>query len=216
MEALQGRDGDKDDNCLLAVANFDLFQIQSQHASSRMTLQSLDRFPPYSACFHGCFDVMAVERGGVVPKATARLPALQCAINPPKKCDDARHAATTRPRSQTSAEQEFRRGFEATPMRAAEWCINQRILTSRAETNCRGRRATLRSAVLVSRSYSAPAMLVSSSEGFWRDGLFGAILLSWGALMMAVVDDDRVGRKPSNRFRREKLEALDCARFGGC
>jgi hypothetical protein len=36
VEALQGRDGDKDDNSLLAVANFDLIQIQSQHASSRM------------------------------------------------------------------------------------------------------------------------------------------------------------------------------------
>lgn len=46
VEALQGRDGDKDDNCLLAVANFDLFQIQSQHASSRMTPQSLDRSRP--------------------------------------------------------------------------------------------------------------------------------------------------------------------------
>jgi hypothetical protein len=28
VEALQRRDGDKDDNSLLAVANFDLFQIQ--------------------------------------------------------------------------------------------------------------------------------------------------------------------------------------------
>lgn len=27
VEALQGRDGDKDDNSLLAVANFDLFKI---------------------------------------------------------------------------------------------------------------------------------------------------------------------------------------------
>ena len=65
--------------------------------------------------------------------------------------------------------------------------FSQRFLTSRADTNCRGRRATFRSAVLVSRSYRAPAMLVSSSDGFWRDGLFGAILLSWGELMIAVV-----------------------------
>ena len=36
VETLQGRDGDKDDNCLLAVANFDLVKTQSQHASSRM------------------------------------------------------------------------------------------------------------------------------------------------------------------------------------
>lgn len=35
MEALQGRDGDKDDNSLLAVANLDLIKIPSQHASSR-------------------------------------------------------------------------------------------------------------------------------------------------------------------------------------
>jgi hypothetical protein len=35
VEARQGRDGDKDDNSLLAVANFDLIQTQSQHASSR-------------------------------------------------------------------------------------------------------------------------------------------------------------------------------------
>lgn len=35
VEALQGWDGDKNDNSLLAVANLDL-KIQSQHASSRI------------------------------------------------------------------------------------------------------------------------------------------------------------------------------------
>lgn len=35
VETLQGRDGDKDDYSLLAVANFDLIKTQSQHASSR-------------------------------------------------------------------------------------------------------------------------------------------------------------------------------------
>ena len=35
VEALQGRNGDKDGNSLLAVANFDLIKTQSQHASSR-------------------------------------------------------------------------------------------------------------------------------------------------------------------------------------
>jgi hypothetical protein len=35
VEAGQGRDGDKNDNSLLAVANFDLFKTQSQQASSR-------------------------------------------------------------------------------------------------------------------------------------------------------------------------------------
>ena len=34
VEALQGRDGDKDDNSLLAVANFNLLFDQSQHAIS--------------------------------------------------------------------------------------------------------------------------------------------------------------------------------------
>lgn len=41
VEALQGRDGDKDDNSLLAVANLDLFQTKSQHASSRTSLGPL-------------------------------------------------------------------------------------------------------------------------------------------------------------------------------
>lgn len=37
VEALQGRNRDKDDDCLLAVANLDLIQDQtSQRASSRM------------------------------------------------------------------------------------------------------------------------------------------------------------------------------------
>jgi len=34
VEALKGWDGDKDDNCLLAVANFNLNNDQSQHAIS--------------------------------------------------------------------------------------------------------------------------------------------------------------------------------------
>lgn len=51
------------------------------------------------------------------------------------------------------------------------------FLTSRAETNCKGLRAAFRSGVLVSRSERAPAREVSSSEGFCREGLLGAILL---------------------------------------
>lgn len=35
VETSQGGDGDKDDNSLLAVANFDLIKTQSQQASSR-------------------------------------------------------------------------------------------------------------------------------------------------------------------------------------
>lgn len=52
MEALQGRDGDKDDNSLLAVANLDLFQTKSQHASSRndmWVISILGPLPSYSA-----------------------------------------------------------------------------------------------------------------------------------------------------------------------
>jgi hypothetical protein len=40
VEALQGRDGDKDDNSLLAVADLDL-AINNQHASSRTSLGPL-------------------------------------------------------------------------------------------------------------------------------------------------------------------------------
>jgi hypothetical protein len=47
VETGQGRDGDKDDNSLLAVANLDLIKIQSQHASSRTN--ALDRFPSCSS-----------------------------------------------------------------------------------------------------------------------------------------------------------------------
>jgi hypothetical protein len=41
--------------------------------------------------------------------------------------------------------------------------------------------------VFVSRSNRAPAMLVSSSDGFWREALFGAILLSALAIVAVVV-----------------------------
>lgn len=58
------------------------------------------------------------------------------------------------------------------------------FLTSRADTNCRGRRADFMSGMLDSRSKSAFAMLVSVSEGCCRDGLVEAILLR--AAMIAV------------------------------
>lgn len=63
------------------------------------------------------------------------------------------------------------------------------VLTSRAETNCKGLRAALRSGVLVSRSARALARAVSSSEGCCLDGLFAAILL------MAAMIVDKDGRK---------------------
>ena len=50
-------------------------------------------------------------------------------------------------------------------------------LTSRAETNCSGLSALFMSGMLDSRSYRAPAMLVSSSLGRCLDGLVGVILL---------------------------------------
>lgn len=47
VEALQGRNGDKDGDSLLAVADLDLLpKITSQHASSRTN--ALDRFPSCS------------------------------------------------------------------------------------------------------------------------------------------------------------------------
>ncbi len=55
--------------------------------------------------------------------------------------------------------------------------ITQLYLTSFAETICSGRRAILRSAVLVSRSYRAWAMLCSSSEGDCLDELLGSDLV---------------------------------------
>lgn len=51
------------------------------------------------------------------------------------------------------------------------------LLTSRAETNCSGLSALFMSGMLDSRSYRAPAMLVSSSLGRCLDGLVGVILL---------------------------------------
>lgn len=46
VEAMQGRDGDKDDNSLLAVANLDLRKDQrNQHASSRMVFFEQGKMP---------------------------------------------------------------------------------------------------------------------------------------------------------------------------
>lgn len=50
-------------------------------------------------------------------------------------------------------------------------------LTSRAETNCKGRRVAFKSCVLLSKSNRAPPIAVSSSEGFCLDGELTAILL---------------------------------------
>lgn len=47
MEALQGRDGDKDDNSLLAVADFDL--IKTRESACELQDETLDRFPSCSS-----------------------------------------------------------------------------------------------------------------------------------------------------------------------
>lgn len=56
VEALQGRDGDKDDNSLLAVANLDLIKIQSQHASSRTKPWTASRPVPQKSINSGWHD----------------------------------------------------------------------------------------------------------------------------------------------------------------
>lgn len=58
-------------------------------------------------------------------------------------------------------------------------------LTSRADTNCKGRSAVFMSGIFDSRSKSAFAMLVSSSDGCCLDGLVAAILFR-AAAMIAV------------------------------
>lgn len=69
METGQRRDGDKDDNSLLAVANFDLIKTQSQHASSRT--DALDRFPSCSSEVN-----MYVGRAARLPSSLSLLRAL--------------------------------------------------------------------------------------------------------------------------------------------
>jgi len=49
VEALQSRNGDKDDNRLLAVADFDLMTQVSVRAPGLGDTASLDRFPSCSA-----------------------------------------------------------------------------------------------------------------------------------------------------------------------
>lgn len=81
------------------------------------------------------------------------------------------------------------------------------VLTSRADTNCKGLRAALRSGVLVSRSVRALAREVSSSEGCCLDGLLAAILLR--AAM--IVDKD--GRKAACFLVDSREEWLGLSRW---
>lgn len=61
-------------------------------------------------------------------------------------------------------------------------------LTSRAETNCRGRSELLMSETLFWRSSRALLMATSTSEGELRDGLFGAIFESCDILAASMVE----------------------------
>jgi hypothetical protein len=80
-------------------------------------------------------------------------------------------------------------GCEAESASSGGVCLGQVVLhlTSRAETNCSGRRALLMSVMLFWRSSRALLMAVSISEGEARDGLLGAILESCPD-MLAVVE----------------------------
>lgn len=69
-------------------------------------------------------------------------------------------------------------------------CYHLTGLTSRAETNCSGRKALFISGMLVSSSYNAVAMFVSISEGFAREGLLGAILFKACCDMFAVPGEE--------------------------
>jgi hypothetical protein len=85
----------------------------------------------------------------------------------------------------------------------------RRNLTSLAEENWRRLKSALKSGVLVSRSWRAPATLVSSSDGFEREGLFATILLR--ALMVA---EFVVNCRDGNGFRETR--DTRARTFGDC
>jgi hypothetical protein len=152
VETLQGRDGDKDDNRLLAVANFDLIRPKvSMRAPGCNAL--LGPLPVLFRALHGCFDVMVIERGQRPPTQMAARSATPLA-RPPS------NVRSIFPMLRRPAGDERTIALPIAPggTGCRVWfvdlrgCLVQRLHTSRAETNCRGRRATLRSAVLVSRS----------------------------------------------------------------
>jgi hypothetical protein len=80
-------------------------------------------------------------------------------------------------------------------------------LTSRAVTNCNGRRATFMSGMFVSRSWRAVAMAVSISDGDVREGLLAAILLRAAALDM-LADVDRITKLLLSRSQKFVMESL--------
>ena len=178
VEALQGRDGDKDDNSLLAVANFDLIKTQ---VSRRAPGQSLGPLP---VLFHRSQWFTGIKRQRFPPMLAGQISHNQAvpSILSNHRRVAARGRSANRSAMRIALGTGFRASFVAERLRKKAQVHGD--LTSRAETNWRGRRATFRSAVLVSRSYRAWAMFCSSSEGFCREGLWGEILFM--ALILAV------------------------------
>lgn len=85
-------------------------------------------------------------------------------------------------------------------------------LTSRAETNCKGRRVAFKSCVLLSKSNRAPPIADSSSEGFCLDGELTAILLIAAMVDEREENDEgrevREGRWAAAVFRSLSREGL--------
>ena len=75
VEALQGRDGDKDDNSLLAVANFDLIKTQ---VSRRAPGQSLGPLP---VLFHKSQWFTGIKRQRFPHARRTNLAQPGCAVN---------------------------------------------------------------------------------------------------------------------------------------
>lgn len=70
-------------------------------------------------------------------------------------------------------------------MHRVQWRAKSAHLTSRADTNCKGRRAAFISGTEVSRSYRAVAICCSTSLGLALEGELGAILLRAAEDMLA-------------------------------
>jgi len=77
VEALQGRDGDKDDNSLLAVANLDLIKIPSQHASSRTKPWTASRPVPQKSMILRLSTTSRLKRHGEYERNNLHLSSLQ-------------------------------------------------------------------------------------------------------------------------------------------
>ena len=152
VETGQGRDGDKDDNSLLAVADFDL--IETRKVSMRAPGQSLGPLP------------VLFLRSQFVRRHGGRRPSPTTARPYSGEPLGAQHGAFTRGvelggRRRSREPLYFVHLWEQDLKRRnvlSSFGLGKTVIvfhTSRAETNCRGRRATLRSAVLVSRSKRA-------------------------------------------------------------